>query len=170
MKELQLKSLDANLDKFCKDLSDSDLAELTNFLCYGCYSEQPKAWVKDFIDDFIGDKEWRDNLSDEINKPEFFNKASRNTQEIVRLVRIGLLEKSFHRFSALTKHPLLSLKKTDEKSLKEILREHHSMLEYQLENEDLIINSVGDDEGQALVVEKKRHLKFLKNIPYWKKL
>ena len=163
MNELQLKSLDANMDKFCKELSDSKLSELTDFLCYGCYSEEPKTWVKDFIDDFIGEKEWADNLSDEIKQPECFSKATINTQEIVRLVRISLLEKSFHRFSALTKKPLSTLTKSDEKNLKEILHEHKAMLEYQLEDEDSIINSVGDD-GEELVDEKKRHLKFLETF------
>ncbi len=170
MNELQLKSLDTNLDKFCKDLSDSKLSELTDFLCYGCYSEEPKTWVKEFIDDFIGNKEWVANLTDEKKPPEFFFKASRNTQEIVRLVRIGLLEKSFNRFSALTKKPLSTLTKSDEKNLKEILHEHKAMLEYQLEDEDEIKRYVSEDEGEELVVEKKRHLKFLEKVDYWKKL
>jgi len=164
MNELQLKSLDTNLDKFCKDLSDSELTELTDFLCYGCYSEEPKTWVKEFIDDFIGNKEWVANLTDEKKPPEFFFKASRNTQEIVRLVRIGLLEKSFNRFSALTKKPLSTLTKSDEKNLKEILHEHKAMLEYQLEDEDEIKRYVSEDEGEELVVEKKRHLKFLETF------
>jgi DNA-binding MarR family transcriptional regulator len=167
MNELQHKSLDANLDRFCKDLSDSELSELTDFLVYGCYSEEPKEWVKDFIDDFIGNKEWAQNLADEKNPPQYFFKATRNTQEIVRLVRIGLLEKSFHRFSALTRNPLVSLTKSDKKNLKEILHEHKTMLEYQLEDEDFIRNSVGYvgyDEGEELVDEKKRHLKFLETF------
>jgi hypothetical protein len=170
MNELQHKSLDANLDRFCKDLSDSELSELTDFLCYGCYSEEPKAWVKDFIDDFIGEKEWVQNLADEKTPPQYFFKATRNTQEIVRLVRIGLLEKSFHRFSALTKQPLVSLTKTDKKNLREILHEHKAMLEYQLEDEDEIKRYVSEDEGEKLVVEKKRHMKFLEKVDYWKKL
>jgi hypothetical protein len=170
MNELQHKSLDANLDRFCKDLSDSELSELTDFLVYDCYSKEPKEWVKDFIDDFIGEKEWAQNLADEKKPPQYFFKASRSTQEIVRLVRIGLLEKSFHRFSALTKHPLLSLTKSDKNSLREILDEHKSMLEYQLEDEDEIKRYVSEDEGEELIVEKKRHLKFLEKVDYWKKL
>jgi hypothetical protein len=165
MIDFQLESLNTNLDNFCKDLSDTELAELTDFLSFGCYTEQPSDWVKDFIDDFIGTKEWGDNLSDEVKKPEFFNKASINTQEIVRIVRISLMVKSFTRFKKVVKkEPKVVLSKEDKSTLKEILRDHQAMLEYQLEDEDFIRNSVGDEDGEELVVLKRKQLDFLEKF------
>lgn len=162
MNDLLTQSLLKNVSNYCKSLSDSDLAELTDFLCYGCYEREPKDWVKEFIDDFIGEKEWVDNLRDEKNPPAYFFKATSNTKEIIRLVRIDLLQESFSRFSYLLKNPLVSLSGSDKTNLKEILGEHKAMLEYQLEDEDSIVNSCED--GQELLDEKKRHLNFLGNL------
>ena len=164
MNQLQLDSLDANLDRVEKALSDAELAELTNFLLYDCYTEKPSKFVAEFIEEFFGNKEWADNLSDEFNKPQYFFKASRNTQELIRLVRIALLEKSFNRFSKLVpKKPKVVLTKEDKTSLREILEEHQAMLEYQLEDEDFIHNSVGD-ESEELVASKRKHLEFLEKF------
>jgi len=162
MNELQQKSFDANLDRVEKALSDAELAELTNFLLYDCYTEKPSKFVAEFIEEFFGNKEWADNLSDEIKKPEYFFKASRNSQELIRLVRIALLEKSFNRFSKLV--PKVVLTKEEKTSLKEILEEHQAMLEYQLEDEDFIRNSVGDEESEELVASKRKHLEFLEKF------
>lgn len=169
MNDFQLQSLDANLDKFCENLSDAELYQLIDYLLYGCYTETPKDWVKDFIEDFIedfiGTKEWEDNLSDEINKPKYFNKASGNTKELVRIVRVFLLAKSFERFSKLLKkEPKVVLSKEEKSTLKEILVDHQAMLEYQLEDEDFIRNSVGDEDGEALVEMKRKQLEFLEKF------
>lgn len=165
MNDFQLQSLDANLDNFCKDLSDVELAKLTDFLSFGCYTEQPSDWIKDFIDDFIGKKEWEDNLSDEIKKPEYFNKATGNTKELVRIVRVSLLAKSFERFlRLLKKEAKVVLSKEEKSTLKEILVDHQAMLEYQLEDEDFIRNSVGDEDGEALVEMKRKQLEFLEKF------
>lgn len=165
MNQLQLDSLDANLDRVEKALSDAELAELTNFLLYDCYTEKPSKFVAEFIEEFFGNKEWADNLSDEIKKPQYFFKASRNTQELIRLVRIALLEKSLNRFSKLVpKKPKVVLTKEDKTSLKEILEEHQAMLEYQLEDEDFIRNSVDEEEGEELVASKRKHLEFLEKF------
>jgi hypothetical protein len=164
MNELQQKSIDANLDKFCKDLTDIELGGLTNFIVYGCHSKKPHELAIQFIEEFFSTEEWDKNLSDEIEKPQYFNKASRNTQELIRVVRIGLLEKSFHRYlKGLLKQPKVVLTKEDKTSLREILEEHQAMLEYQLEDEDFIHNSVGD-ESEELVASKRKHLEFLEKF------
>lgn len=165
MNELQQKSLDANLEKFCKDLTDIELGGLTNFIIYGCYSKKPHELAIQFIEEFFSTEEWDKNLSDEIEKPQYFNKASRNTQELIRVVRIGLLEKSFHRYlKGLLKQPEVVLTKDEKATLKDILREHQAMLEYQLEDKDFIINSVRGDEGEELVATKQKELDFLEKF------
>jgi hypothetical protein len=168
MNDLQAKSLDANLTTFVKPLSDKKLVELTNFLVYRYATDQPEKWVLDFVHEFVGEKDWNDVLSDEIKKPEYFNKASRNAHELVRVIRIWLLEESFRRFQLSLVKPKNILEPKDKASLIEILDEHKAMLEYQLEDEDAI-RSVGED-GEELVQEKKKHLKFLENVAWWKKL
>jgi len=165
MNELQQKSLDANLDKFCKDLTDIELGGLTNFIIYGCYSKKPDELDSQFIEEFFSFEEWDKNLSDEIEKPKYFNKASRNTQELIRVVRISLLEKSFHRFlKGLLNQPKVVLTKGEKSTLKDILKEHQAMLEYQLEDKDFIINSVGGEEGDELVATKQKELDFLEKF------
>lgn len=159
MQDKLLKSLEKNLDNYCKTLSDAELAELTDFLLYGCYNSEPNEWVKEFIDDFFDFKEWEKNLSDEVNPPQNFFKANRNTSDLIRTVRLGLLELSFHRFNKTVKNNITQLDKTEKLILKDILTEHKAMLEYQLEDEDFTRNS--DKDGEAFLEEKKKHVEFI---------
>lgn len=162
MKDQLLKSLEKNLDNYCKTLSDAELAELTDFLLYGCYNSEPNEWVKEFIDDFFGLSEWADNLTDEINPKKYFFKASSNTSELIRTVRICLLELSFHRFNKTVKNRLAQLDETEKSTLKDILTEHKAMLEYQLEDEDFIRNL--DESGEGFIKEKQKQVEFLNKL------
>jgi len=170
MNKLQRKSLFTNLNNFTRELSDEKLIELTNFLVYDCHTEEAPKHIADFIDDFFGAKDWMDNLSDEIKKPEFFNKATSTVKELIRLVRIDLLETSFNRFHNLVKKSTKvkvvkevkpKLTNQEKTELKEILYEHKLMLEYQLEDEKFIQECDNTDEGN-LVDIKKRQVELLK--------
>jgi len=163
MNQLELKSLDANVTAFCKKLTNAQLVEVTDFVVYHSTDTSIKATKlsTEFVNEFFGEKDWNDNLSDELKKPEFFTKASRNTQEVIRLVRVGLLQECFFRLAKKTKEPSEDkLSAQDKKTLKEIINEHHAMLEYQLEDEDGV-RKVGGDE---LVAEKNRHKEFLEKF------
>lgn len=165
MNDLQYKSLEKNLNNFLKNLTDTQMVELTNFLLYDCYEKEPNKWIAEFIDDFFEREEWDKNLSDEIKKPEYFFSASRNTQELIRIVRIAVLEKSFNKIATLLeKEPKVKLTKKDKNTLSEILTEHQSMLEYQLEDEDEIRKHFDEDEGTMLIANKRKHLKFLETF------
>ncbi len=185
MNILELKSMDVNVTAFCKKLTNAELAEVTDYVVYHSTDTSIKLsqLCIEFIHEFFGEKDWKDNLDDEINKPEFFTKCTRNTQEIIRLVRIGLLQECFFRFINKTKEPVAAERKpfvsreegaklhishvsehklspSDRKALKEILNEHHAMLTYQLEDEKGVI----DAGGEELVAEKKRHKKFIERF------
>lgn len=182
MNTLQLDSIHANVKGFCKDITLADLREITMYVCYNStdlnYKLSPL--TKEFILQMFGEKLWKDNQDDEIKKPEFFCKVSRNDQELIRLVRIGLLQEHFWRSEKASDFTELKtavkdlekkvdlkpdgykLPSEDKTILTEILKEHQAMLEYQLEDK----RSVKAAGGQELVDEKERHLKFIKK--FWK--
>lgn len=98
MNQQQFTSLNANVKAFCKPLNDEQLIDLTDFLNYRCYDkEEPTGFIKDFIEEFFSLRLWDENLYDEIEKPAFFNKASMTDKELIRLVRVGLLQECFFR-------------------------------------------------------------------------
>ena len=184
MNPLEFKSLNANVSAFCKKLTDVELKDLTDFLNYGCYTDKPNKIASEFIADFCGNKGWDANLYDEKEKPQFFNRASMNDKELIKLVRVGLMQECFFRFTRIldgtpyvlptikrdvtkmaVKVPLstlsnIKLSTQDKKTFKEIIKEHSAMLEYQLEDED----SVRKAGGEELVDEKKRHKDFLERF------
>jgi len=177
MNQQEHKSLNANVSAFCKGLTDMQLKDLTDDMNYNCYNKgfKPNAVATKFIEEMFSKSVWDDNLSDEINKPEFFCKATRNDKELIRLVRIGLMQECFFRFMLLLngtpytpskpievkpKEPKGLLSVMEKLNLTDILKEHYAMLEYQLEDEEGVYK-VGGDE---LVNEKKKHRDFIEQF------
>lgn len=172
MNQQEFKSLNANVSAFCKGLTDMQLKDLTDDMNYNCYNKgfKPNAVATKFIEEMFSKKVWDDNLSDEINKPQFFNKVTMNDKELIRLVRVRLMQECFFRFMLLLNgtpntpskpiEPKGLLSVMEKLNLKDILNEHYYMLEYQLEDEEGVRN-VGGDE---LVNEKKKHRDFIKQF------
>lgn len=170
MNNLQTESLAANVKAFCEKLSVKELTEVTMYVVYMSTVETytPSDTTKTFIDEIFGAKLWASNQYDEIKKPEFISRTSRNDQEFVRMVRIGLLQEYFWRTKEIARETTNKTEKIeilstqDKKDLHDILKEHKHMLDYQLEDEETV-RKVG---GEELVEEKRRHLSFIEK--FWK--
>lgn len=166
MKDFQIKSIADNLNEYVKDFTNEELATLVDEYCYGVLEtpfRKPSEMTMKFANEFIGEVEFARVITDVRNPDKLFLSSKDSTRELVRMLSMALMEKSFVRFEKLLKSKPIILSKEDKKNLREIRDEHEAMLKYQLEDEDAIRNT-DSEEGQALVDEKKRHLFFLENL------
>jgi hypothetical protein len=176
MKDFEIKSIQVNLDTFLKGVDNDSFLELVDWIC--CHSlskplsEHPPL-AKKFAIEFIGEKEYTNLYLDSINPEVIFFKADFSTRELIRHMRIALMQESYFRLKAANKQKpkqaaksseiTLTLNKADHKNLIEILVEHEAMLRYQLEDTDAI-RETDKEQGEKLVKEKIRHQGFLRTF------
>lgn len=174
MKKYVRDSIIANVSNFTDTLTNEELNEVIQYFVYDSNNRTPVELTDlqlTFAVKFFGTDEWTNHIFDTVHQ-QMWLKASNNTRENVVFIRQVLLSTAFFRFKNLmaSKPQLVKpkpiklvkekdkLTPSDKKNLKEILEEHKSMLEYQLEDEDGIRSL---DEDGDLLKTKKRHLKFI---------
>lgn len=168
MNQLEIKSINKHLTEFAKTLTNTQLIGLVEWFCYKSLEtpfEAPNDIAKKFIDTFFGEFVFANILSDERGHNNYFLKSSLSERELYNFMRIGLLQESFFRLKDSVDKPVAKPKEDkltlqDKKDLRDILKEHNAMLEYQLEDESDIIKT----GGQELLDEKKRHKEFIKKF------
>lgn len=169
MNQQQINSITKHLNAFIEKLTNEELVGLIRYICYKALAtpfEKPDKIASAFIDEFFGEITWAKILSDERDSTKIFMSASLTERELVRHMRIALMQESFFRLAEITDKPKIkkvktsNLSKEDKKDLTDILVEHRAMLKYQLEDEDAI-RSVDEEAGDKLVDEKKKHLAFI---------
>lgn len=183
-KDFVRQSIIANVSAFVKKISDVELFDLVMFVCYTPNVAPTHSIENDvqrkFVDEVLGASDWKDYIDDLIKKPYFF-KCSYSFKTNLDFIEKILHSEVYFRFQATLSpqvgekvvvkekekvvikyvdKPLLT--KSEKGTLSEILSEHKAMLEYQLEDEDAIRNC--DDEGEALVDQKKKHLGFIEKF------
>lgn len=168
-------SIQANVSSAVKQLTDKELHDLAEFLCYESVSDKdakPNELQAKFITDVIGDGLWRDHLYDAFTKDSFFLKTSGSGREFIANVNRILLIECYFRFRALLvkpKEPSLKLSGQEKADLKLVLR--HLVRE----NDDLIEDEASTNkyfEGNELVevkAERKRLSKLYSKLLKWLK-
>lgn len=168
-KDFVRQSIIANVSAFVKDLSNVELYDLVMFVCYTpniapTHNVETETQRR-FVDEVLGENDWRMYMNDLINKPQYFLSSSASFRTNLELIEKILHSEVFFRFQdcmtpKVVEKPLFT--KGEKQTLTEILEEHKAMLEYQLEDEDFIRNC--DEDGEELVELKKKHLTFLEKF------
>lgn len=168
-KDFVRQSLINNVGKFVKPLSNIELYDLVNFVCY-VPNIAPTHNIENevqqrFVDEILGASDWELYINDLIKKPQYFLSSSGSFRSNLEFIEKILHTEMFFKFqmmlSVKVEKPLFT--KSEKKTLSDILGEHKAMLEYQLEDEQSIINSCGDD-AKELIELKKKHLIFLEKF------
>lgn len=169
-KDFVRQSIIANVGDFVKKISDVELFDLVNFVCYSPNIAPTHNIENDvqrrFVDEVLGASDWSDYIDDLIKKPMFF-KCSYSFKANLDFIEKILHSEVYFRFQNTLTPKVVEVKKpkltkNEKLMLTDILAEHKAMLEYQLEDEDYIRNC--DDDGDEFVDMKKNHLTFLEKL------
>jgi len=174
MNQIIRQSIIDNVRAFTDKLSDDEVRTLIDYFCYEVNMsdrKDPGELETRFIDEFFGAIDWAKHLQD-VDSTKFFLLAPISLRNNLEFIQKILFSDAYFRFSMLlAKQPepkTITITKTrdlftptEKKTLREVLGEHQSMLEYQLEDEDQLHRY--DDTGD-LVSTKKKHLKFIEKI------
>jgi hypothetical protein len=168
-KDFVRQSIITNVGNFVKNISNLELYDLVNFVCYvpniAPTQNIENETQRKFVDEILGTNDWELYINDLIKKPYFLS-SSGSFRSNLDLIEKILHSEVFFRFqetikSKVVEKPLFT--KGEKQTLTDILDEHKVMLEYQLEDEKSIIESCGDD-SEELIKLKKKHLKFIKKF------
>lgn len=106
MTEFEIESIHANLKEFLKDVNTTDFIALVESICYTgatiTFAEH-SVLAKKFITEFFSEEVFGNFHWDETHSEQFFLRANITSRELLRCLRIALMQESFSRLKALNR-------------------------------------------------------------------